>query len=134
MVLDLWPDRVQGEPGQLGFALHPDRALGVADLHVPKAPAATGRDELSAAVRAPRGIARALQPCAAHIDCAFGLRDDPGADVTGRCLDRERVGVGPAVSAQIEHRLARAVPGQLGLRSVGVVDAQLGHVPCVLGL
>ena len=48
--------------------------------------------------------------------------------------DRERVGVGPAGGAQVEHRLAGAVARELGLRAVGVEDPQLGHVALVGGL
>ena len=41
--------------------------------------------------------------------------------------------IGPAAAAQVEDRLARAVARQLGLRAVGVEDAQVGHVHGVLG-
>ena len=47
-----------------------------------------------------------------------------GPDLAGRGLDRERVGVGPAVAAQVQDRLAGAVAGQLGLGPVGVEDPQ----------
>ena len=61
----------------------------------------------------------------AHVDRAGGRAGDARADLAGRRLDRERVAVGPAVAAQVHDRLAHAVAGQLGLRAVGVEDAQL---------
>src|SRR6185437_6646038 len=111
---------------ELGLALDADRALRVADLHMLKAPDLPARIQLTATVGPSRRKVRALPARAAHVDRALGLGDDPRADVTRRGLDRERVGVGPAAPAQIEHRLAGAIPGQLGLGSVGVEDAQPG--------
>ena len=41
--------------------------------------------------------------------------------------------IGPAAAAQVQDRLAGAVARQLGLRAVGVEDAQVGHVCRILG-
>ena len=111
---------------------HLDRALRVADrqcwngeLARPRPPAPSRRP-LGKSVEAAG---------AAHVDAAGGRAGDRGPDLAGGGLDRERVGVGPAVAAQVHDRLARAVAGQLGLRAVGVEDPQAARrSPRSLGL
>ena len=57
---------------------------------------------------------------AAHVDRAGRRARDRRADLAGLRLDAERVGVGPAVAAQVQDRLARAVARQLGLEPSGL--------------
>ena len=85
------------------------------------------------ACRGRRGRPRDSRPSAVEarpiaIEAVFGAGDRRLSRSPPRCVDRERVGVGPAAAAQVEHRLARAVSRQLGLRAVGVEDPQLGDV------
>jgi hypothetical protein len=99
-----------------------------------KAPGVPVGAQLAATVGAARGEVGALKARRCHVDRALGLRDDLRADVPRRGLDRERVGVGPAVPAQVQHRFASPVSGQLGLGSVGVEDAKAGDVSVLFGL
>ena len=47
---------------------------------------------------------------------------------------REAVIGRPSVPAQVHHGLAHAIPGQLGLGAVRIVDAHLGHAAALIGL
>ena len=80
----------------------------------------------AAAVGAARGKVLRLRRGASHLHRAGPLRGDRRRDRAGGGADREGVGVGPAVAAQVENRLARPVARQLGLGAVGVEDPQLG--------
>ena len=68
----------------------------------------------------------------AHLDRAGQLRGDRRHDRPGGGADREGVLVGPAVAAQVEDRLPRAVARQLRLGAVGVEDPQIGDEARVL--
>src|SRR6185312_2464049 len=103
-----------------------NRALGVADRHMLEAPRASFGEKLAVAVlRAAReilGCDRSVTHVRPTCLCARNRR----AYLPCCGLDREDVLVGPATLAQVEDRLAGAVARKLGLRSVGVVDAQVG--------
>ena len=103
-----------------------DRALRVADRDVLELPAAAAGLERPAAVLGARGEVLGGGRGAAHVDRAGQLAGDRRPDRPGDGRDRELVGVGPAVAAQVEDRLAGAVAGELGLGAVGVEDPQLG--------
>src|SRR4051794_32094995 len=119
VALDRGADGRQVEALELVARGDVDRALRVADEDLLEAPA------LDLAVEA--------QPRAAHVDAAGALVEDGRADLAGGGLDRERLGVGPAVSAQVEDGLARAVARQLRLRAVRVEDAQAGDEAALVG-
>ena len=55
VVLDIRADRDQVEPRELALAVHRDRALWVAHVHVPEAPSPPGGRELTRAVAGPDG-------------------------------------------------------------------------------
>ena len=97
----------------------PDRRLRVADREVLEAQAAD--------------LAVEAHDRAAHVDAAGPLAGDRGADLARHGLDRVGVGARPAVLAQVQQRLARAVARQLGLGAVGVVDPQAGDVAGLVG-
>ena len=105
-----------------------DHALRVADVDVLEGPLAPAR------ARPSRCRPRALWVVGrGHRGSPDRHRDlvragDRRRHLAGLGQDRERVGVGPARRAQVEHRLARPVARELGLRAVGVEDPQLGDV------
>ena len=79
-------------------------------------------------------VALGAQARPAHVHRAGRRTADPRPDLARGRAHAEAVVLGPAGAAQVHHRLAHAVARQLGLRAVGVVDAQVGHeAPLVAG-
>ena len=70
------------------------------------------------------GKSAELRRALPNVDGARVRSGDPRADLPGGCADREGLLACPAAPAQVEDRLAGPVAGQLGLRAVGVEDAQ----------
>ena len=125
---DLGADLPELQLGELDRVGDADRALGVADLHVLKAPPPSPGRQLTTSVVDPRRIIGAAQPRPAHVDRARRLGGDRRSDLAGRGLDRERSRVGPATPAEVQDRLAAAVARQLRLGAVRVEDPQPSDV------
>src|SRR5271155_1834460 len=113
-----------------------DYALRVADRHVPEAPRFALPDapylKLRHAVRWTTGEVPRRKGSLANVHRARIRPGDRGADRPRGSVNRELVLLRPAAVAQIHDRLARAVARQLGLRTVGVINPQVGHICGVL--
>src|SRR3954447_15059970 len=121
-VLDRRPELGEVEP--LEAVVDLDGALEIADRHVLELQLPADDRHRPGPVGATRREVPGGKTSPPHVDPArvgYGYR---GPYLPRGGLDRERVSVGPAVSAQVHDRLARAVARQLGLAAVRVEDAQ----------
>ena len=125
------PDLAQVELVELG-GVDDDRALRIADRDMLELPFAAAALSLPLAVlAAPRGSpSRGRRP--SHLDAQVSSPVIVGTIGPATVPIAKVVLVGPAVATQVEDRLARAVAGELGFRSVGVEDPQVGDEPGIV--
>ena len=122
--LDVGADAPQIEPLQVARSL--DHALRVADAHVLELERDAGRRQGPRPSGSAGGKVGRAQARPSHRDAARARGGDRRGHRAGGRRVRERVVARPALPAQVEDRLTRSVPGQLGFGAVRVEYPQLG--------